>query len=122
MSDPWDSSVPEHLNQEQFGQLSPEEEAYYEGARWGDEHFDRMQTMSVSERNRYLKGLREGLSQGQGPKRGDLDNPLKQDMPKEPKPPAAPKPSTNPKKPPEPWHSARNLRRLSKIAKGKRRK
>jgi hypothetical protein len=116
MSDEWRPPLPDHLNHDQFeplNDLSPEDEAYYEGARMGDEHAARMAQMGVAERNRYMKGLREAVNGGRPPRRGDLDNPLKRDGPKPaPTPKPAPKQKAPAKK--EPWYSEKNLRNIQK--------
>jgi len=97
--------------------LPPEKDAFYAAARAGQEHRDRMAAMSVQERHEYLRGLREGLKDGDRPKQGDLDNPLKKDMPKEPKAqraPAAPRPV-------DPMVKIRKIQSLARKAKGRRR-
>ena len=101
MPDDWMPPSP-HLSPDQFDDFSlpPEKESYYSGFGAGDEHRSRMAGMSVAERNEYMRGLREALNPN-GPRRGDLDNPLKKDLPKEP---AAPKP----------WYHQDNMRKLQR--------
>jgi hypothetical protein len=94
--------------------LPPEKEAYYEAARVGDEHRERMASMSPAERNNYMKGLREGLGMTGAPKRGDLDNPLKKDQPKEPVASRATGPGSR-----NPMVTVRQLSKLARKAKGR---
>jgi len=108
----------------EFGMdLPPEKEAYYSAAAAGQEHKDKMATMSVTERHEYMRGLREALKDGQGPKRGDLDNPLQKDMPKQPaaRRQAAPRQPTPQQQVRAAMSTARKLHALSRKAKGRRR-
>lgn len=109
---PTEGGSPEH--DEPF-ELSPEKAAYYDALEASDAHQDKMAGMGVAERNMYMRGLREGLN-GPNPKAGDLDNPLKKDMPKEP----APRQPRQPK-PPNPMAQAKKMRSLANKARGRRR-
>lgn len=90
--------------------LPPDKEAYYEGAEKAEEHQEKMKGMTAVQRRQYIRGLREGL-QGPTPKRGDFDNPLKKDQPREPAPP----------KERNPMADIRKLRSLARKAGGRRR-
>jgi len=96
-----------------FG-LPPEQEAYHAALSEGDAHREKMAGMTVAERHQYMRGLRESIN-GPTPKKGDLDNPLKKDQPKEP---AAPRPAG----PGSRNHmvTVRQLGKLARKAKGRR--
>ena len=93
--------------------LPPDKEAFYDALEQADEHRRKMKVMTPVERNEYMRGLRTGLQGDKGPP-GDLDNPLKKDMPKEPVAPRQPKP-------PNPMTTVRKMRSLARMAKGRRR-
>jgi len=98
-------------------ELPPEREAYYEARTAADIHRERLAAMSVKERHEYMRGLRVGLAgDGSKSKKGDLDNPLRKDLPKEPRaprPPAAPRP-------PSPTAQLRRMQALARKARGRR--
>lgn len=116
-ADPGPPSTPD----ESFD-LPPDKAAYYDGLDEAQKHQDKMAGMSTAERNQYTRALREGLSPkdkngAPTPKRGDINNPLKKDMPREPKPPASPRqPRAR-----NPMATVRRLDKLSRMAKGRRR-
>lgn len=112
--EPTSNLNPDQFKDEPFD-LSPEQTAYYDALDAADAHRERMAGMSVAERNQYNRGLREGLT-GPIPKRGDFNNPLNKDMPKEPAPPKEPKAP----KPVDPMVRIRKIQRLGKIARGKK--
>ena len=62
--------------------LPPEKESYYAGTEAGEALKEKMAGMSVKERNEHMRGLRETLN-GSVPKKGDFDNPLIKDTPRE---------------------------------------
>lgn len=85
---PPEPAGPEPTPDESFD-LPPDKAAYYDGLDEAQKHQDKMKGMGVAERNQYTRALREGLSPADKngvptPKRGDINNPLKKDMPKEP--------------------------------------
>jgi hypothetical protein len=95
--------------------LPEEKKPYYDAMEEGAKHRERMAAMKPAERNEYQRGLREGMYQGQPQKRGGIDNPLKKDMPRQPR---APKPG----------HEVRQAKsrmaqigKLARLASGKKR-
>lgn len=97
--------------------LSPEDKVYHDAETAGAELRDRMKGMSVKERHEHMRGLREGLQERDAPKRGDLDNPLVKDMPKEPNPPREPRQP----RPPSPMATVKRAQSLARMARGRRR-
>ena len=109
-----DEEREEFARQHDFGM--PEEKApYWDAKREGESHKEKMAGMSVAQRNEYLRGLREGLGMAGAPKAGDLDNPLKKDMPK---PPPAPRVTGMGSR--NPMVKVRHLNKLARRAKGRR--
>lgn len=114
------------LNTDQFGEenLSEEQRAYYKGTAEGLEHRDRLsQLKGTAAKNNYVRGLREGLVQSDRPKRGDINNPLKKDMPAEPRQPrerqaSAPRPGAEIRRA---QANARKWSILARKARGRRR-
>ena len=117
----WRPPEPKGASTDEPFDLSPEQSTYYDALEATDEHQAKMASMGVAERNQYMRGLREGLNPGV-PKRGDFNNPLKKDIPKEA---AAPRPAPAPK--PGPTRSqklmdlSRKLEKLARLANGKKR-
>jgi hypothetical protein len=97
--------------------IPAEQRPYYDAYKEGQAHREKMAGMSVAERNQYNHGLREGLKQDDRPKRGDIDNPLRKDMPKQP---AAPR-QARAQRPPSPMVKVRKMQGLARKASGKRR-
>jgi hypothetical protein len=113
------AGLPPHVSHDQFEpfDLPPDKAAHYDGLDAGAAHAEKMKGMGVADRNRYMAGLREGLSGGSTPKRGDLDNPLARDMPKEPKALRAPRQQT----PRQTTANAKRIKNLARISRGRRR-
>lgn len=98
--------------------LPPEQEAYYKGQREGMEHRDKLKELKgTAAKNQYVRGIREGLKQDDKPKRGDLDNPLKKDMPKPARQPAAPRARQQ-----NPLRNVRKMQSLARKASGGKRR
>jgi hypothetical protein len=109
-------------NTEQFGSenLTEEQKAYYGGTREGMEHREKLSTIKgAAAKNAYTKGIREGMTQNDRPKRGDVNNPLRKDMPREPSPPRQPR-AVNPIR--KAQRNARQFSKLARLASGKRRR
>ena len=115
----WRPPEPEPAHEDEPFDLDPEQEAYYAAMAGAQEHADRMAGMSVAERNAYMRGLREVLN-SDTPKRGDLDNPLKKDLPKPaPSPRPAPSPKPAPSRSQKLMELSRILDNLARLANGR---
>ena len=94
--------------------LPPEQSAYYQGQAEGAEHREKLKSIKgTAARNNYIKGIREGLTQDDRPKRGDIDNPLKKDQPKESR---QPRRGRQPRPGAEIRHAQANMRKFSSLA------